>query len=404
MDMTCGDEMAARLSRLVDGELSPEELAAVEEHLSGCAACREMLSIFRRNESLLSNALSTEAFGNAVIESVMRSIGGEEDAPEARPVQGGFWEWLRERPLVPATAAAVLAMGIVAYVALRAAGRDAEMRALLERARAEAREARESASDLREEYEKAIRDMTVRWAMRDAMGFATIVYPNPNHYLVVRANFDSRSYRHYSVHRRDEGGDEFVRLNGEPLAEPVFTDTTAMGGKGYVYKFRAWRDDGSYAESSPILIRALQVPEGSLKVRCTKAAAPKDLAVFEIEKAVNGKSVKEEFVARLKEPIGGVRDVPGVGPVDFSTGHILERIEEGLQWIEVSYTTPMTDDKGTPIIEWVGKNSLVPATKTVHQNTPIAQRENRRAVLRPAGGASEEVHIWQGAWMWIKGR
>jgi hypothetical protein len=97
--------------------------------------------------------------------------------------------------------------------------------------------------------------------------------------------------------------------------------------------------------------------------------------------------------------------MPEVGKVDFSTGYVLDKIEEGLQWLEVTYTAPRTDDKKRPIIEWIGKNSFVPATKTVTHDTPMAVRENRRAILRPAGGPTAdrgEISLWQGARIWAR--
>ena len=81
--MPCGDEIKTLLSRYVDGELSPEERTRVDEHVAACTPCRELLQIFQKNESLLSNALSTESFGNAVIESVISEIKREGMPPEA---------------------------------------------------------------------------------------------------------------------------------------------------------------------------------------------------------------------------------------------------------------------------------------------------------------------------------
>ena len=54
--MACGDDLKTLLSRHVDGELSPDERGRVEEHLVACSDCREMLELFRKNESILSNA------------------------------------------------------------------------------------------------------------------------------------------------------------------------------------------------------------------------------------------------------------------------------------------------------------------------------------------------------------
>jgi len=406
--MPCGEEMARRLSRYVDGELSPSERLLVEEHLAGCASCRELRDLFQRNENLISGALSTESFGNAVIESVLRSIREEENPPEARPVEATLWERLRGRRWRLAAAAAAFLAAAGGLTLLRHAQGGAELRALAARTREELREVRQTLAEQQEEHERLLQELAVLRARRDDVEFSSLGYMGPNHYLVVRATFDPGAYRGYDVYRRDEdqGDDSYVRLNAERLQEPVFTDTTARGGKGYVYKFRAWREDGGFAESAPLLMRALVIPEGSLKIHCTKIAAPKDLAVFEIEKTVQGRPRREEFIVRLNELVGGVRNVADAGPVDFSTGYVLDRIEEGLQWLEVTYTVPMTDDRGRPIIERLGRNTVVPAT-TLRHEWPIAVRENRRAILRPAPGTPAdlgEVRIWQGSRVWARVR
>lgn len=48
------DEYEARLSELVDGSLPPEEQKALEQHIEGCAACKEDLAELRKTMSALS--------------------------------------------------------------------------------------------------------------------------------------------------------------------------------------------------------------------------------------------------------------------------------------------------------------------------------------------------------------
>jgi hypothetical protein len=402
--MPCGDEMETRLSRYVDGELAPEERESVDRHVAGCESCRELLALFQKNENLLSGALSSESFGNVVIESVMRTIGGDATPPEAKPVEAGFWDRLRERPLVPMAAAAGVLGAIAAFLTVVQARRAEDLGRLVAQSKEEASALRRDMAAQREEIERTRQELTVRLATREAAEFSTLGYMGPNHYLVIRASFDAKAFKEYSVYRRDEdrGEDTYAEVSTARLQEPVFTDTSVKGGKGYVYKVRAWRGDGSYADSAPMLMRALLIPEGSLKIHCTDLAAPKDMAVFEIEKTVNEKPVREQFIVRLNEPVGGFR-----GGVDFSTGYVLDRVEDGTQWIEMTYTAPVMDDQGRPILERIGRNSVVPATMTVRQATPILQRENRRAFLRPAAGTAPdrgEVSIWQGSRIWARSR
>ncbi len=101
--MTCIDEK--RLSAYVDGELPPEDSAALEEHLANCAACREELSRLE------------------FISQALESLDGAEPdaffAPRlgrlAAGVRCGNWPG---RVLVPAAAAAAAALSLAAGVFL----------------------------------------------------------------------------------------------------------------------------------------------------------------------------------------------------------------------------------------------------------------------------------------------
>src|SRR5579864_556712 len=113
--MPCGDDLKTLLSRYVDGELSPEERTRVDEHVVACVPCRDLLQLFQKNESLLSNALSTESFGNNVIEAVISEIKREGVPAEAKPVEEGL-EFSRFKPVLQLAAAALLIVGLVALL------------------------------------------------------------------------------------------------------------------------------------------------------------------------------------------------------------------------------------------------------------------------------------------------
>src|SRR5579864_1588197 len=113
--MSCGDDLKTLLSRYVDGELSPEERARADEHVAACVPCRDLLQLFQKNESLLSNALSTESFGNTVIESVINELKREGVPAEAKPVEEGL-ELSRFKPGLQLAAAALLIVGLVALL------------------------------------------------------------------------------------------------------------------------------------------------------------------------------------------------------------------------------------------------------------------------------------------------
>ena len=96
--MTCIEEK--KLSAYLDGELPPEDSAALEEHLTRCAACREELSRLE-----------------FVSEALELLEGAEPDpyfAPRLKRLAAGRRSggWAR-RVLVPAAAAAAAALSLV---------------------------------------------------------------------------------------------------------------------------------------------------------------------------------------------------------------------------------------------------------------------------------------------------
>jgi len=110
--MSCGDDVKTLLSRYVDGELSPEERTRADEHVAACVPCRELLQLFQKNESLLSNALSTESFGNNVIEAVISEIKRDGVPAEAKPIEDPV-EGFRLKPALQLAAAALFVVGLV---------------------------------------------------------------------------------------------------------------------------------------------------------------------------------------------------------------------------------------------------------------------------------------------------
>jgi anti-sigma factor RsiW len=57
--MTCQDAIAL-LSDYLEGVLSPDFLRELDEHLSGCPACRAYLATYRKTRSLASDASRVE--------------------------------------------------------------------------------------------------------------------------------------------------------------------------------------------------------------------------------------------------------------------------------------------------------------------------------------------------------
>src|SRR3989338_7883567 len=98
--MKCCDEMGLMLSRYVDGELAPEEKAAVATHCEECADCRQMLDRFLRNDHIAADAFANMQFGDRILDGVLQKL----DA-ETIPAEPARRDWIRWWPAAAAAAA-----------------------------------------------------------------------------------------------------------------------------------------------------------------------------------------------------------------------------------------------------------------------------------------------------------
>ncbi len=394
----CPDEIRGLLSKLVDGELTPDERARAEEHLVSCAPCRELLDLFRKNETLMSNALGSEAFGNAVIESVVRKI-RQEGPPEADPVEDGPLDWLRSRPWIPLSAAAAFLVGLGILVLNQSSQLGALRRAMEASQNAQSDLYRAMAGS-QEQYESTVRTLRLELATAGSKGLSATF---DDHGLLIRGGFDVRDFDHFEIWRRG-GKDLDFRKIAERLPRPEYVDRTAQPGQLYDYKFRAVRANGEAVESAPIQMRVSTAdnfpPAQSVKVHCFDLAVSRDVGIFLLERVVGGRTLMEKFVVRNGEAIGGPVEVAGLGRVDFSTGLTLGRIEEGHQTLPLSYAEPVLDDQGHPVIRKLENGQAVPLTK--QHEVPLSIRSNLRAALRAEGGL--EKPLYKGSWLLVKAR
>jgi len=404
--MACGDDLKTLLSRYVDGELSADERTHVEEHVSSCAPCRELLEIFQKNESLLSNALSTESFGNTVIEAVIGEIKRDGIPPEASAVEEVSTEGFRSRPILQLAAAALLIVGLAIVLGTSRGGEITALNENLKKMSAFQQEQASRLAAMQDENAQVIRSLRAEDALRRAPERSMVAYITPQH-LVVRANFDPKQFGSFAVYRRAEGesDDRYVRVSGDRrLDSPEFIDTMVKPGQGYVYKIRAYRSakEDDSVESLPLIMRVPRVqelaPEKSIRVQCIDIAVTHKLAKFLLSRLVDGRTVTEEFLAKPGDALGGVREVPGFGSVDFRTNLTLDRLEDGSQTLAVSYTSPRLDRDGKPIIERLIGDTVQVATEQ-HEGV-LSIRPNLRAFFRSTGAA--DVDLWKGSWIQVR--
>lgn len=406
--MACGDDMKTLLSRHVDGELAPEERARVEEHVASCGPCRELLQIFQKNESILSNALSTESFGNTVIESVISEIKREAQPVEARPVEEGATEWFRNRPALPLAAAALFVVGLI--VVLSAShNRDLEkMTAQIKGLSDKVQTQTELVSKISQEADQTILGLRLQDATSRGPNGLVLATITPHH-LVVRASFDLKVYGSYDVYRRGEGeaADRWRKLNGDRrLDSPEYIDTSVKAGQAYVYKFRAFRStkEDDFVESAPITMRMPRAqelaPEWSIRVQCVDIGYSFKVAKFLLHRVINGRTVTEEFAIKPGERLGEVREVPGYGRVDFRTNLTLDRLEDGNQTLTITYTKAVLDRSGNPMIERFNDGTV--EVKTEQMEGVLSIRPNFRAFFRTSGSSAADVDLWKGSWIQVR--
>jgi len=405
--MSCGDDLKTLLSRYVDGELSPEERTRVDEHVAACVACREMLQIFQKNESLLSNALSTESFGNTVIEAVLTEIKRDEVPAEAKAVEEAP-EVSRFKPMLQLAAAVLLVVGLIVMLNGSHSRELSDLQARLNKVVGIQQELTLRLSTTQEESNQLFRSMRTQDALRYAPEGWGLGYITPQH-LVVRASFDPKLYGAFALYRHAEGeaDDRFVKLNGARLESPEYIDASVKPGQAYVYKFRAFRStrEDDFVESLPIIMRVPRVqelaPEKGIRVQCVDIAVTHKLAKFILNRVIDGHTVSEEFLVKPGERLGDVRDVAGVGTVDFRTNLTLDRLEDGNQTLAVSYVRALLDSNGQPIMESISKNGTV-VVKTENQEGVLSIRPNLRAFFRTSGAATADVDLWKGSWMQVR--
>ena len=404
--MPCGDDFKALLSRYVDGELAPEERTRVDEHVAACVPCRELLQIFQKNESLLSNALSTESFGNSVIEAVIGEIKRDGVPAEAKPMEE-IAEGFRGRPLLQLAAAALLVVGLVVVLGTSHSREMSAVQGKLDQMAKTQQDLAQRLTAAQEEVYRQNEYQRAKDALQHGPERGVLGYITPQH-LVVRASFDPKLYGAFAIYRRADGqaDDQFARLHNGRLESPEYIDASVKPGQSYVYKFRAYRSarEDDFVESLPIVMRVPRVqelsPEKGIRVHCADIAVNR-IGRFILSRVIDGRPVSEEFFVKPGERLGEVRDVAGLGKVDFRTNLTLERLEYGNQTLAVSYTRALLDPNGQPVMESISKDGTV-VVKTEQQEGVLSIRPNMRALFRTAGAAAADADLWKGSWLQVR--
>lgn len=392
--MNCGDERQLLLSRLVDGELDPDQERSVKAHCAECVDCRNVLELFLRNDKMVGDAVANVAFGNRVLDGVLQKL--DEETIPAEPARRIEWRiWL------PSAAAAVLLAALLFLLvsqrgemrslakALEQDRRDFDAVALtVEKDRERHRELLESLQQQNHELIQA------RVALSSGDRAVAAYYPDTRRQIRLVAHFaDEAKYSSYLVKRRSEGQKDWTVLS-QDLVRPEYEDASAVPGQVYVYVFVAVHPDGTTQESLPHRA-TLPLPGGvdpmkGIRIECLDVGVNSQIARLRMTRYVDGNPRSIDCTVRGSESVGNRDTHPDVGEIDFRTGLTLESLEEGSQPLFIQVVWSQTDPAtGLPLVNPDGSPAVKQETKAV------AVRQNQSVTFRRPGQETTII-LWKG--------
>lgn len=397
--MAC-DKMGLLISRVLDGEGSEEDSRRVAEHVGACAACREEMEAFQRNEALVEEALGGRDFQEEVVNRVLRQVPSPVRR-SASPAIGALLLRLSASPGAVAAAILLACVGFFAYqtlalqaVLLRASAalpqtpatdptlvnQYADMtrhyQSLLEKLIDEHRRNGRSEPAVVADHptsggEPAEKDPGIpeRQTIKSA---DAVVQSAPDGALQVQPTVVDEGIQvdwkvakevqptGFRLYRRAAAEPEFAKPIEIKSGESYFIDRNLKPKTKYTYKLEAVTPTGAPKVTTP---EFTVESSGDLKVQfigigVATGAAPQE-ARLRVSKWVSDRWQEQTFVVRDGEPIGKKVNVPEVGEVDFTTGWTMlalaskERVHYTQETIQM---VPGTDGKlvrKTHQKEWV---------------------------------------------------
>jgi len=74
MNKTCCDQLVECLSEYIDGDLPPELVAQLEEHMSNCTDCRIVVDTTKKTISLYQQMTEDQHIPNSVVERLHKTL------------------------------------------------------------------------------------------------------------------------------------------------------------------------------------------------------------------------------------------------------------------------------------------------------------------------------------------
>jgi hypothetical protein len=380
--MKC-ENIGLLLSKYVDQELTPQERKEIEEHLSACLECREVLSIFLKNDRLISSALQCDLFGDNITRSVMERI-------QVQGVLTPVHRWSGRHWIALVAGLLILILGGIAYLFIRSHSLEHDV-ALYKRAYKDI--SRRYMQYVKVFWNKSLREEQAQKEIASKVLEKEGILAHIGSVYLIQGKFPKvEDFVYYNVYRKDRGSDASpIKLNSTPLSEPRYHDQTMQPGQHYEYIFEGVKRDGKSVYSLPIYLHLppIEVPSKYIQISYL-ATLGTDTVLLAVSKEFDHQRYEEIFMVRIGEDIGRIAYViDAEKELDFSTGVKLIRIEEADELMTVSVQIPCIDPKsGKPVLDPV---TLEPKLEyRVH----TFSRPNRRITVQTRTGRTGV--IWQG--------
>lgn len=364
--MAC-ENMGLLISRVIDGEASPDDARKVSEHIEGCATCREELAELRANETQVAAALHQEAFGDSITREVMRRLPVR---PQVRASEPSPWLAFAASPTGAAAALLLCLAGFFAWQTI-------ELQRILAQASLSTapsnqppdREVVRQYAELSRQYQQLAEQLIqalgrthtpdpAATVVRDPEPFGEspqdspaaqretilreepVVKSAPDGSLQVAAALVEDGIQvewnvaqavqptGFRLYRRAAAEPEFAEPIELGSGEQYFVDRDLKPRTRYIYKVEAVTPAGAPRVVSPEV--ALEA-SGDLRVKfigigVATGARPEE-ARLRVSRWVRNGWLEQTFVVRPGETIGHKVQMPELGEVDFSTGWTLIGLE-----------------------------------------------------------------------------
>ena len=391
------EQMGIMISRYIDNEMTTQEKANIETHLQECTKCNDVFLIFKKNENLLTSALSVEVFGNKIVEEVQHKLKNKDQIGF-----GGKSNIISSKSYLLTLAASVLILLTGAVLTATAFYfSNLNLNTTLS-----------AQSNTLENYKQGLQDTYKYLAyIQSQNNISTIhnfVQKEHQHpaissyfetdYVYVTATFEQKEkITHFNCFRKSERDGKWLTINKTPLNESSFLDIDVNIGKVYEYKFIGFASDQSMVESLPILAKSYRSERSSdsVEITCVSVNSEDSTARFQITRYINAIPYIEWFNVKTGEQIGSAKLDSTTGKfVSFATGYSLESITTKERVLIVPVNSIMIDEKtNQPILDPVSHKPKVELRDTV-----IGQGPDKMVILSkidPAKTGDKKLTLWR---------